>query len=146
MYSKSNPFLYFVCLQGQTELCGSYNLLQSCFSFFVHLHRQPQPFGSCTIFQSCSSFIIRFHGQPEWPGGVSHGFLFLTILRLTLVVFWFSFLLYRFRILSSHFFSICYSVSKARFAFSIRIFVMVSHRQLPHMTPKLPFKKHVKAI
>ena len=26
---------FFLCLQGQPELCGSYHLLQSCFSFFV---------------------------------------------------------------------------------------------------------------
>ena len=32
---------FFLCLQGQLELCGSYNLLQSCFSFFVRLHGQP---------------------------------------------------------------------------------------------------------
>ena len=38
--SKLNPnqihfFFCFLCLQGQPELCGSYHLLQSCFSFFV---------------------------------------------------------------------------------------------------------------
>ena len=40
--SKSYPiqFLLFLLplLQGQPELCGSYHLLQSCFSFFVRLH------------------------------------------------------------------------------------------------------------
>ena len=35
--------------QGQHELCGSYLLLQSCFSFFVRLHGQPEPFGSCSL-------------------------------------------------------------------------------------------------
>ena len=27
---------FFLCLQGQPELCGSYHLLQSCLFFFVH--------------------------------------------------------------------------------------------------------------
>ena len=35
-------------------MCGSYHLLQSCFSFFVSLHGQLEPFGSCIILQSCS--------------------------------------------------------------------------------------------
>ena len=77
---------FFLCLKGQSELCGSYHslvllfffppsprqlelfgsyyLLQSCFSFFVHLHGQTEPFGSCNILQSCSSFFC-LHGQPE---------------------------------------------------------------------------------
>ena len=64
--SKSNLihfFSFFLCLQGQPELCGSYHLLQSCFSFFVHLHGQP--FGSYHLLQSCFSFFVRLHGQPE---------------------------------------------------------------------------------
>ena len=65
---KSNPFLFFcssffLCLQGQPELCGSYHLLQSHFSFFIHLHSQIVPFGSCIILQSCSSFIFHLHGN-----------------------------------------------------------------------------------
>ena len=56
---------FFLCLQGQFELCGSYHLLQSCFSFFVRLHGQTEPFGSCIILQSCSSFFFCFHGQPQ---------------------------------------------------------------------------------
>ena len=67
--SKLNPnqiqsiFLssFFLCLQGQPELCGSYHLLQSCFSFFVHLHGEP--FSSYHLLQSCFSFFIRLHGQ-----------------------------------------------------------------------------------
>ena len=54
---KSNLFFsssFFLCLQGQPELCGSYHLLQSCFSFFVRLHGQP--FGSYHLLQSCFSF------------------------------------------------------------------------------------------
>ena len=65
--SKSNPnhfcSSFFLCLQGQPELCGSYHLLQSCFSFFVHLHGEP--FSSYHILQSCFSFFIRLHGQTE---------------------------------------------------------------------------------
>ena len=64
--SKSNPnqihsffcSSFFLCLQGQPELCGSYHLLQSCFSFFVRLHGQTEPFGSCIILQSCSSSSV----------------------------------------------------------------------------------------
>ena len=67
--SKSNPILYcssfFLCLQGQLELCSSYHLLQSCFSFFVCLHGQPESFGSCIILQSSSSFFFRLHSQPD---------------------------------------------------------------------------------
>ena len=37
---------FFLCLQGQPELCCSYHLPQSCFSFFIRLHGQPEPFGS----------------------------------------------------------------------------------------------------
>ena len=58
-------FSFFVRLHGHTELFGSYHLIQSCFSFFVHLHVHPEPFGSCIILQSCSSFFFRLHGQPE---------------------------------------------------------------------------------
>ena len=68
--SKLNPnplfcSSFFLCLQGQPELCGSYHLLQSCFSFFIRLHDQPESFGSCIILQSCSSFFFCLHGQPE---------------------------------------------------------------------------------
>ena len=56
---------FFLCLQGQPELCGSYHLLQSCFSFFVRLHGQPEPFGSYYLLQSCFSLFVRLHGQPE---------------------------------------------------------------------------------
>ena len=56
---------FFLCLQGQPELCGSYHLLQSCFSFFVRLHGQPEPFGSYHLLHSSFSFFIRLHGQPE---------------------------------------------------------------------------------
>ena len=56
---------FFLCLQGQPELCGSCRFLQSCFSFFVRLHGQPEPFGSCIILQSSSSFFVRLHGQLE---------------------------------------------------------------------------------
>ena len=35
---------FFLCLQGQPELCGCYHLLQSCFSFYVRLHGQPELF------------------------------------------------------------------------------------------------------
>ena len=54
---KSIPFLssFFLCLQGQPELCGSYHLLQSCFSFFIHLHGQPELFGCYHLLQSCFS-------------------------------------------------------------------------------------------
>ena len=41
------------CLQGQPELCGSYHLLQSCFSFF-RLHGQP----SCLVAASFSSLAL----------------------------------------------------------------------------------------
>ena len=58
-------FSFFVRLYGQLEPFGSYHLLQSCFSFFVRLHGQTEPFGSCIILQSCSSFFFCFHGQPE---------------------------------------------------------------------------------
>ena len=53
---------FFLCLQGQSELCCSYHLLQSCFSFFVCLHGQLQPFGSYHLLQTCFSFFIRLHG------------------------------------------------------------------------------------
>ena len=56
---------FFLCLQGQSELCGSYHLLQSCFSFFIRLHGQLQPFGSYHLLQSCFSFFVRLHGQTE---------------------------------------------------------------------------------
>ena len=65
---KSNPFFcssFFHCLQGQSELCGSYHLLQSCFSFFVCLHGQLEPFGSYHLLQSCFSFFVHLHGQTE---------------------------------------------------------------------------------
>ena len=99
-------------------------------SFFVRLHGQTEPIGSCIILQSCSSFFFRFHGQPgvfasnhlllvfspthfhhlasilwEWPGTVSRGLLFLTTFSFPLVIFWLSFLLYLFRVLSSAFLS-----------------------------------------
>ena len=45
---------FFLCLQGQPDLCCSCYLLQYCFSFFIHLHGQPE-FGSCIFLQSCSS-------------------------------------------------------------------------------------------
>ena len=65
--SESNPIhflLFFLPLSpGQPELCGSYHLLQSCFSFFVRLHGQP--FGSYHLLQSCFSFFVRLHDQPE---------------------------------------------------------------------------------
>ena len=54
---KSNPS-FFLCLQGQLELCGSYHLLQSCFSFFVRLHGQP--FGSYHLLQSCFFLFSSF--------------------------------------------------------------------------------------
>ena len=54
---------FFLCLQGQSELCGSYHLLQSWFSFFVRLHGQLEPFGSYHLLQSCFSFLIHLHGQ-----------------------------------------------------------------------------------
>ena len=64
--SKSNPFVHLSSfLQGQPGLCGSYHLLQSCFSFFVHLDGQPEPFYSCIILQSCSSSLFCLHCQPE---------------------------------------------------------------------------------
>ena len=52
---------FFLCLQGQPELSGSYHLLQFFFSFFVHLHGEP--FSSYHLLQSCFSFFIRLHGQ-----------------------------------------------------------------------------------
>ena len=74
--SKLNPIhfcsFFFLCLQDQSELCGSYHLLQSCFFLFVLLmanlspsHGQLELFGSCIIFQFCSSFFLCLHGQPE---------------------------------------------------------------------------------
>ena len=51
--------------RANMRLCGSYHLLQSCFSFFVHLNGQPEPFDRCIILQSCSSFFFCLHGQPE---------------------------------------------------------------------------------
>ena len=62
---------FFLCLQGQHELCGSYHLFQSCFSIFVHLHGQPEPFGSYHLLQSCFSLFVGLHGQPE-PFGSYH--------------------------------------------------------------------------
>ena len=58
-------FSLFLCLQDQSELCGSYHLLQSCFPFFVRLHGQTKLFGSCIILQSCSSVFFHLHDQPE---------------------------------------------------------------------------------
>ena len=56
--SKLNPIhfgsSYFFCLQGQSELCGSYHLLQSCFSFFICLHGQLER-SVATIFFSPAS-------------------------------------------------------------------------------------------
>ena len=46
--------------QSQYELCGSYHLLQFCFSFFVCLHGQLELF---RILQFCSSFFLQ--GQIE---------------------------------------------------------------------------------
>ena len=68
-YIPFSPSL-FLCLLGQPELCGSYHLLQSCFSFFIFLHGQPEPFGSCHLLQSCFSIFFHLHGQTE-PFGSS---------------------------------------------------------------------------
>ena len=54
---------FFLCLQGQSELCGSYHLLQSCFSFFVSLPGQLEPFGIYHPLQSCISFFFLLHDQ-----------------------------------------------------------------------------------
>ena len=70
---KKNLFLFFfallssffLCLLGQPELCGSYHILQSCFSFFVCFHGLPELCGNCIILRSCSSFFFRLHGQLE---------------------------------------------------------------------------------
>ena len=147
---------FFLYLQGQPELCGSYHLLQSCFSFFVCLLGQPEPFGSYHRLQSCFSFFVHLHGQPEPFGSCIKStpvllFFLLSVstdniscllattfssliflsnsfssphfnlsrvarrcfswssvsddLFFPLVLFWFSFLLYIFRILSSAFLS-----------------------------------------
>ena len=56
---------FFLCLQGQPELCGIYHLLQSCFSFIVGLHGQPEQFGRSIILQFCCSIFFSLHGQPE---------------------------------------------------------------------------------
>ena len=49
---------FFLCLHGQSELCGSYHLLQSCSSFFVRLHGQLQLFGNYHLLQSSFSFFV----------------------------------------------------------------------------------------
>ena len=59
---------FFLCLQGQPELCGGYHLHQSCISFFFCLHGQPEPFGSYHLLQCCFSLFLRFHGQTEQFG------------------------------------------------------------------------------
>ena len=61
---NSNPFFALLssCLQGQSELCGSYHLLQSCFSFFVRLHGN---LSHLVAYQSCFSFLVHLHGQTE---------------------------------------------------------------------------------
>ena len=112
---------FFLCLQGQSELCGSYHLLQSCFSFFVRLCGQTEPFGSCIILHSCSSLFFHLHGQPEVFVNLSFlsnsfsspCFNLLKVssrcfslsvsddLSFPLVIFW----LYLFRVLSSAFLS-----------------------------------------
>ena len=64
--SKSNLIhfcsSFFFCLQGQSELCGSYHLLQSCFSFFVRLHGQLEHLVATIFFSlafvSSSSFYM----------------------------------------------------------------------------------------
>ena len=50
---------FFFCLQGQSELCGSYHLLQSCFSFSVHLHGQLERLVATIFFSLAflSSFV-----------------------------------------------------------------------------------------
>ena len=55
---------FFLCLQGQPELCGIYHLLQSSFSFIVLLHGQPEQFSRSIILQFCCSIFFSLHGQP----------------------------------------------------------------------------------
>ena len=118
---KLNPFLYALLSSSVSRANRIYHLLQSCFSFIVRLHGQPEQFGRSIILQFCCS-IFSLHGQPElfasdillqsyhlasifeWLGAVSRGLLFLTT-SFPLVVFWFSFLLYPIRVLSSAFLS-----------------------------------------
>ena len=116
---------FFVLLHGQPEPFGNH-LLQSCFSFFIHLHGQTEPFGSCIILQSFSSssvsttnlattfssliFLSSSFSSPcfnllreakrcfSWSS-VSDDLFFSSC------SFWFSFLLYLFRVLSSAFLS-----------------------------------------
>ena len=109
----NTPFFFLPLSPRPTELCGSYHLLQSCFSFFIHLHGQPEPFGSYHLLQPCSSFFFRLHGQPS---DHLRGLLFLTTFSFPLVVFGLSFLLGLFHVLSSAF--LCSSVSEALFALS----------------------------
>ena len=137
--SKSNPnqihsllcSSFFLCLQGQPELCGVYHLLLPCFSFFVHLHDHPEPFGSCIILQfallsssvstaNLSCLLTTTFSSPSFLSNSFSSLLFnllrvarccfcglrfLTTFSFPLVVFWFSFLLYLLRILSSAFLS-----------------------------------------
>ena len=108
------------------QLLSGNHLLQFCFSFFIRLHGQTELFGGCIILQSYSSFFFRFYGQHcdattfsslsflsnsfssqrfnllsvarhcfSWSSGSDYPFSF------PLVFFWFSFLLYLFRVLSS---------------------------------------------
>ena len=119
---------FFLCFQGQPELCGNYHLIQSSFSFFVRLHGQPEPFGSCGLALlsssvsmatlSCmlattfSSLSFLFNSLSShrfnllWVA--SRCFLWSTVpddCYFPLVLFWFSFLLFLVRVLQSVFLS-----------------------------------------
>ena len=107
--SQLNPIHFcspfFFCLQGQSELCGSYHLLQSCFFFssvsMANLSRLvAASFSSfallsayvsmanlrCLLVTTFSSLSFLQHFTSifwEWPGAVSRGLLFLTTIYLS---------------------------------------------------------------
>ena len=140
---------FFLCLQGQLELCGSYYLLQSCFSFFVRLHGQTEPFVaasfsslallsssvstadlSCLLETTFSSltFLSYSFSSPRFNlmRVAWRCFSWSSVsddLFFSSYTFWFSFLLYLVSVLSSAFLS----VSEALFALS---FSFLSERLL----------------
>ena len=109
----STFFSSLAFLSSSVSMANLSSLVGPSFSSFAVLSSSLSTANqSCLLATSFSSlrFLSNSFSSPhfnllEWLGAVSRGLLFLTTFSFPLVVLWFSFLLYLFRVLSSAFLS-----------------------------------------
>ena len=109
----STIFSSLAFLSSSISMANLSSLVGTSFSSFAVLSFSLSTANqSCLLATSFSSlrFLSNSFSSPrfnlwEWLDAVSRGLLFLTTFSFPLVVFWFSFLLYLFRVLSSAFLS-----------------------------------------